>query len=267
MNATEDIGEIASKKRIDFWKDHLFSAQIFAQMSAEIEEKYEVNKSVNKFLTEGEMCLHRSYVINSVISSALFMEARINEIFSACADKDTLEFRGRDGTLKRPTSGPLHYPSVPGLTEETIAKMAFAWDLDVPRTAKYKILDKYQIALKIAGQDEFDTGLSLYQNVALVVKLRNHLVHSEPETIYVKSPNQEDLKEHEFMRLLKGKFNDSPFASHRERDYAVRLFGSSCAKWAVTSATMFVDEFQDRIGITTWNLEECRVFPCPLNIS
>ena len=42
-------------------------------------------------------------------------------------------------------------------------------------------LAKYQLALVIAGRPQFEQGMNPYQDVKLLTRIRNSLVHFEPE--------------------------------------------------------------------------------------
>ncbi len=62
---------------------------------------------------------------------------------------------------------------------------------DFPRTASYPILDKYEIALELNGMDPISNSSNPYQDVKLLVDLRNSLIHYEPETIVGSSEGEE----------------------------------------------------------------------------
>lgn len=249
----------ASKVRPYFSLQHIDSAQMFADMSAQIEERYKVNKS----MTETESRLQHSFVISAVISSAAFMEARINELFVDAADTEAWILPGEKSPQIPAAEQYRPNPMMSGLSAETVARLARSWKSNIPVSAKYPILEKYQIVLMLAYKEIFDPGHSeLYKKVKLLIELRNHLIHAEPEWIVTASPNAKDMKEHKFESKLKHLFPDNPTFS-REREYFPdRCLGSGCAKWAVTSSTEFVDEFLTRIGSTEPKYERYRQFPC-----
>lgn len=67
------------------------------------------------------------------------------------------------------------------------------------------------------------------EDAALVVRLRNELVHFKPKSL------GGDIK-HRLTRQLRGKFPD-------------KCLGYDCAKWATTSAIKFADEFFATIDV------------------
>ncbi|MEK4074392.1 hypothetical protein MHI01_10820 [Paenibacillus sp. FSL M7-0656] len=61
------------------------------------------------------------------------------------------------------------------------------WELGIPKTAKYSILEKYQIALTLADKNLFKKGVSPYQDVYLLIQVRNAITHYEPEWVTTES--------------------------------------------------------------------------------
>ncbi len=130
--------------------------------------------------------------------------------------------------------------------------MAEMWKLEVPRTANYKILQKYQIALVLAQKQIFDPGNLPYQDVNLLVKLRNSLVHYEPE--WVKSPasddfGPDDIHTYAYEKKLRGKFLPNPLTGQGNPFYPDKCLGHGCAEWAVNSSVIFADAFFSRMGL------------------
>src|SRR3546814_9894743 len=99
--------------------------------------------------------------VSSVIVSTAFLEATINELFSDCADAHSTE---RIAAL------------------QTKHLMGRLWEKGIPRTAAYPILDKYEIALELNDKSPIDSGTNPYQDVKLLVELRNALIHYEPRS-------------------------------------------------------------------------------------
>jgi uncharacterized protein YutE (UPF0331/DUF86 family) len=72
------------------------------------------------------------------------------------------------------------------------------WELGFPRTAKFQIRDKYDLAMEILGKETIDLGHAPGQQVKALINLRNALTHYEPEW-----QTSED-KTHRIEKQLKG---------------------------------------------------------------
>jgi hypothetical protein len=142
------------KLRSDFSVSHILAAAQFAKLSANIEKAYDGKWSDELFHE------HRAYVIGCIVTTASFLEAKINELFTDTVDNPE---------------------AVKQLDPRVSALMANMWKLRVPRTARHSILEKFQIALTLAGKTPFDKGRGPYQDVDLLIGLRNALMHFEPE--------------------------------------------------------------------------------------
>ncbi|WP_087863767.1 hypothetical protein [Comamonas thiooxydans] len=201
--------------------NHLSAAAIFAKQCKEIEASARTAQIGSDGFRQ-----HTALVVSSVILSAAFLEATINELFSDCADE---HMRHIDPTLP---AGNL---------------MGRLWKKNVPRTAAYSILEKYEIALELNGKQNFALGASPYQDVKLLVELRNALIHFEPET--VDGPSDDGAaKVHKFEKRFAGKFPTNPLVKQGNPFYPDKLLGAGCAEWAVKSSLAFADEFFARLG-------------------
>jgi hypothetical protein len=81
------------------------------------------------------------------------------------------------------------------------------------------------------------------QDAALLVRLRNALVHFKPENI----PADE---EHELQKRLRGKFPDNRLMeSSGSPWWPSHGLGHGCSEWAVRSARALVDEVLADVGI------------------
>src|SRR3546814_369824 len=166
--------------------------------------------------------------VSSVIVSTAFLEATINELFSDCADAHSTE---RIAAL------------------QTKHLMGRLWEKGIPRTAAYPILDKYEIALELNDKSPIDSGTNPYQDVKLLVELRNALIHYEPETI-VGHSGHEVPKLHKFQKRFAGKFDANPLTGAGNPFYPDKILGAGCAKWVVKAAVAFTDEFFQRLRIS-----------------
>lgn len=70
---------------------------------------------------------------------------------------------------------------LPPLTKRCRDLMREFWELRSQSGRYTTVLDKYQMALVFAHKPKLDTGLNPYQDAALLVMLRNKLVHFLPK--------------------------------------------------------------------------------------
>lgn len=213
--------------RIPLSPNHIFSAFHLAQLSKQVE----VEGDPNDKATREE---HRSYVIGSILASVAFLEAAINELFSAAADGDL-------GQLK--------------LDTDLRGGLAALWSIDNFRRGA-RLLEKYQCALQLAGKPLFDRGKNPYQDAKCLIELRNALVHFVPTTTPISGEAGIEIPLDEFGKMLQGKFSENPW----KPKYALisegpdpkpatwpffpeGCLGSGCARWAAESAISFADQF------------------------
>lgn len=112
-----------------------------------------------------------------------------------------------------------------------------------------------QVALKLANKPPFDKGAFPYQDVALVIELRNELVHYKPEWQAVPDPGLDyDIfyaeAAHRFEKALQGKFDFNPMANDFEDPFFPdRCLSYRCARWAFRATTLFVLMFYYEMGL------------------
>lgn len=184
---------------------HLRSAVHFAQLALKVERE------------EGRQYPdHLAYATASVFCTVAFLEATINEVY-------------RDA----------HEGILPDFV--SAASLAKMYDFGVNMST----LQKYQIALMLAGQESFNPGENPYQDIDTVIRLRNALIHFEPENIQV---HPEPGSPHRLESRLRGKFSPNPFHQHDTAVFPHRYFSGDGARWAILSSVRFVEEFGNRIG-------------------
>lgn len=202
---------------------HLSAAALFARQCKEIESTAHETP-----IDSPQRRQHNACAISSVVVSAAFLEATINEIFSDCSDAHSTE-------------------RIAALPASTL--MGRLWTKGIPRTASYSIIEKYEIALELNGKQTFNAGTSPCQDVKLLIELRNALIHYEPETI-VSHSGSETPQLHKFEKRLKGKFPVNPLTGLGNPFYPDKVLGAGCAQWAVCAAVAFTDDFFQKLGIT-----------------
>ena len=165
---------------------HLSAAAFFARQSAQIER----NNNASREAGSSENFLqHRAYVTGCILSSVSFLEAQINEVFTDASED------------KRDFIHPLG---------DRIFLFGEMWRLDVPRTASFPILKKYEIALALAQKAPFDRGDVIYQDTKLLIRLRNALIHYEPLSSTGSTKASRDDEER-----FRGKFAQNPLTGSK----------------------------------------------------
>jgi hypothetical protein len=167
---------------------------------------------------------HMDLVIAAVLNSSTFLEAMINELFTDAADGHGHE---KDGYIAPLSAG-------------AVRLMAEWWretDEGFDRT-----LTKYQLLLAFAGHEKLDRGAEPFQSAALLLRLRNAIVHYRPETIYSDEPHR--LEVH-----LSGRFAANGLIAGGSNWWPNRALGAGAARWSYTVAQEFTDAVVSRLGI------------------
>lgn len=213
---------------------HLKNAAHFTRLTGEIERR-------ERFV-RGAIKPHDAFAMGAVLSSGAFVEAAVNEVYADAADDshpwEVMRMIG-EGYAER-------------MPEELRTALSGLWNTRTWRM-RTPTLEKYQVALGFAGAQRFDAGAAPYQDVKLLTKLRNALVHFEP------SSHHEGISEPTRLeRSLTGKFPLNPLVAYpegsRPDDPVVpflpnRCLGHGCALWSLRSSVAFTREFFDRIGL------------------
>jgi hypothetical protein len=128
---------------------------------------------------------HRAAVISAVVGAVAFLEAAVNECFKDASDAHGLD---DDGYLS-------------AVDESTVHAMA-TWWRGTDALRGLKVLNKWELLLLCARATRFDLGSAPYQDASQLIRLRNTLVHYEPETVAFD-------QEHQIEARLRGKFDDN----------------------------------------------------------
>jgi hypothetical protein len=196
--------------------EHLWSARHNAQRCRQLEDELAGKKDFD--------IEHRTSAMTSILAAVAFLEALVNETFQDAADTRHVSDR------------------VSPLTDQCRALMSEFWQA-TKNGERYRLLEKYQMALLFAQEERFDTGANPYQDASDLVFLRNKLVHFRPAW-------QEWGKPDEVENRLKSKFDPSAFLSGTGNPwFPDKAIGAGCAEWACTSSRSFADAWTERLGI------------------
>jgi hypothetical protein len=213
--------------------DQYRAANFFSQRSAELEahpgDPVIIDDVVIQEWGDVEQIEHRSCVTAAILSSITFLEASLNELFASAADDDHDFGEGEVA-----------------LTEKDRKVLC-----DVSETVEtVRFLDKFQLVLHLLGREPFDRGTQPYQDIALLVRLRNLLVHSKPGWTPFYAA-WDEISDDKLMRsLAEKKFPVHSFTNEGRPFFPDRCLGAACANWAWQTAKDFADEFYKRLGLT-----------------
>jgi hypothetical protein len=214
-----ELGEsITVLVRQYFSGKHLWAAQHLAALARQIEDQHTGGPSFD--------VAHRSYVIASVLSCVAFLEAAVNEVFQDAFDGYGSD---RDGYLAP-------------LSETERRRLGAFWQSS--RSVRSQgVLEKFRLMLVLTDRPPLPPGRQPMQDVALMIKLRNALVHFSPETLGSDEP-------HELEKHLGSKFASCRlFENSGNPWWGDHCLGAGCAEWAHRSATSFADAIFGELGI------------------
>lgn len=212
----------------DLSSQHFWSAEVFAGNALQIEEEFS-----DKECAHGVYSKHQAYASGAVLSTVAFLEAYINELFYHCS----LTLGGAP---------------IDGLDRDQQATLGRMSRRGVPRTARYPVLEKYDIALDLLAKAPLGAAAQPYQDASSLVKLRNALVHYEPEFYPVPGPLRDSVDPRAAPSLekrLRSKFPLNPLAATGYGFFPDHCLSAGCAAWAVEVSLSFVKSFVERVGI------------------
>lgn len=199
---------------------HIQSAALFAGRAGQIEKGYHGNFS-NELVTE-----YWSNVTASIFAAVAFLEATINAFFADAGEK-----YGENR-----------------LDSNTKALMAEEWK-SKSKDYKVRMMDKFDIALTVAGKPIFSREEKPAQDVDLIVKLRNSLIHYYPEWVNDGTAvSSMAATKKKFIKDLIGKFPTNPLMSKNGPFFPNKCLSYGCARWAVESSLAYSDEFYAKLG-------------------
>jgi len=199
-------GKSSADSRVNMAVPNLLSATVFSRRIKELEIEHEGEEF-------GEFW-HDIFANSSgaIFTSVAALESYANELF-------------------------VDYDSVfPELRQNIMAKL---WELYEQKPT----LEKYEFALLLKDGSAFNKGASPYQDVALIIKLRNALVHFKPEWF---SQQEEHAK---VSKHLKNKAIMSPFFHSSEPLFPRGWASHATVKWVIESTLTFILEFEHRAKV------------------
>jgi hypothetical protein len=198
--------------RYSFPAQFLRSSARFARRCAKIENDAG-NSADDPTIDE-----HRGLVTATIMQSVAALEAECAEIV---------------------THGPGHH--LGSDRTDTIAReflMPLADVLD-----RLPTLDRCKMILHLLGRPKLEKGKPPWQDMALLIKLRNELVH-------YKSEWSNDSKRRQLVGdLEKMKFPVPPFIQQSMSLFPLKILSAACAGWSVHTVARATNEFYDLLGV------------------
>ncbi len=180
---------------------------------------------------------HRSYVLGAVVFSVVFAEAAINEFYLDLQEQTSRRY---------------------ALDNSVRTRIAQVWE--TAKIDKLPVLEKYQTALLLCGRHRFDESAQPFQEVNLLVKLRNVIVHFKPEMSSATDYGKKNLR---LVGMFEQRFASNQLAVSGNAYFPDHCLGAGCARWAVNSSYEFVKEFHREVG-GIGQLLETSGLPLPL---
>ena len=250
------IGNIVSdrtgiKIQVDLSIQHIQSAALYSRLCAKIENDY--NQSMRNSTEFDDLPLeHRAHAISSVLASVAFLEATVNKFFADEVEhlEETINF------LFANVADPINSnSSIRNILDYPATKLVMADMLKSAMAEKDRksILAKFDDVITSVGKQGFDKGAAPYQDVSLLINLRNALVHYKPKwiTILAEDITADEFDDKKIVILQKEhKFPLNPLMDGIMTSFFPnKCLGHGCASWAVKSSIQFIEEFYQRMNI------------------
>lgn len=173
----------------------------------------------------------------SIISSAAFLEATICELFTDAVDGQNMAEFGTPAFSVRPRLS-YAWTSRPTILRRLLGR-------PTRQLSRAPTLEKFQVALDCMDKSRFNKGQTPFQEAAALISLRNALVHPKPETLTVLSSIPENpITMSQVQLRMRPLLPDHPWFVGEASDEWLTSAGA--AKWGVTTAIRFADDFCKR---------------------
>jgi hypothetical protein len=208
---TVTSGSATVDTRYSFGAQFLRGATIFARSAVAIEAL------PSGTTTEESMSEHRAFVAAAIMQAAAGLEAELAEIVM---------------------HGPGYHLGSNGVDVQ-------ARDFLIPLESAIDdqpTLERYQMVLHLLKRPQLDRGSEPFQSAALLVRLRNELIH-------YKSRWASEMSSSKLVAALElRRFSRPDFIPESKPFFPQRCLVADCAVWAVRATHEFLRAFYDRLG-------------------
>ena len=222
-----ESGESAIRFRDCFSVRYIQSAALLCRLGYGIEQAGRATPP-----GQNDLLRHEAFILNSVLSTVAFLECTINELYADVAD---------DAYLCEDEQ------------HETLLEMIRHGWANEKNFDRFPLVDKYQRILALAGQSPFSDGDRAYDNVRMLIQLRNHLMHYRREWVVIPLEGaavpQEETASHRFEKILRKTFATNPLAGKNQPFFPEVCLGHGCAEWAIVNSIIFTDAFFRKLDL------------------
>lgn len=222
-----ESGESAIRFRDCFSVRYIQSAALLCRLGYGIEQ---AGRGTPR--TPADLLRHEAFILNSVLSTAAFLECTINELYADVTDEAYL------------CEDEQH--------EALLATIRQGWTNE-KNFDRFPLIDKYQRILALAGQAPFDEGDRAYDNVRTLIQLRNHLMHYRREWVVIPVDGpavpREETAAGRFEKILRRSFAVNPLAGKNQPFFPDICLGHGCAEWAIINSIIFADAFFRKLDL------------------
>lgn len=206
---------MTSRQRINYGLHHMLSAALLTRLSFKIEKNY----IQRQLLSESLQIEHNAYTVGAIMAAISSLDATINEFL----------MDAEDGLLPSKL-----------FSANSIKMLSDYWN-EIRGKSKY-LLFKFKKASKIVSNTKIGDK-NMRKNICYLIKIRNRLIHYEPEW----DNNQNIHKEIE--NEFKNQFSMNPFATEDSVFFPCKCLGHGCAEWAVILSIKTIDTFYSNIKL------------------
>ena len=186
---------------------HFLSAASFSRKVSQLEADH-AGEAFGDFFEEIQ-----SFSIAAIFSLVAALEAYANELFVLYRDV-----------------------IFPDLRDDVAGKL---WEL----YEKKSLVDKYELALFLANKPALIKGAKPLQDIEVLIKLRNGLIHYRPEW------SDEQVEHRKISAAISGKAITSSFYPAETPLFPRAWSSHGTVLWALNSAIEFVEKFDSQMGI------------------
>ncbi|WAC04786.1 MAG: hypothetical protein OS112_10080 [Methanoregula sp.] len=208
---------------------YIQSAALLCRLGYAIEKDYAESGQVS----QESILSYEAFILNSILSSVVFLESTINELYSDAADNTPLSADEKNAELFR--------------------KIRERWTNE-KNFDRAPVLTKYQKILLYTDRPTFAETDPAFLNVKSLVEIRNFLMHYRREWVVLAQSRNlrggHETRGLKFEEALKHAFKENPFAHKNRPFFPDKCLGHGCAEWAVINSLVLTVEFFSRLGLS-----------------
>lgn len=233
---------------------YIQSAALYTRLCYEVENRHKPYIPNSLSPEEFDLLLteHKAHAISAIFASVSFLESTINKFFLVDVAEQLEKVINKFFANTTSSEDIDMYKPLDRHASQLLL-------IDMPKSGLAgkdygPVHEKFDGALASCGKDKFDRSKFPYQDVTLLVNLRNALVHYKPEWITVFTTGMdlpEKVDDKKLEQLRKKYIPRSPFIPGPERlFFPQQCLSHGHAKWAVNTSLQFADEFFKKMSMS-----------------